>query len=241
MRGSTIRKNQKPAPNLPNPQILVYVCAVYGLLIKGFLLGLTLSFMIGPLFFSVVEATLERGTRAGLALASGIWASDLGFIFVVERGLRSIEALVAVPGFRFWAGVVGGGVLVAFGVGSWLKARAATNANATEQQILMDEKGWWGPLLRGFVINTLNPGTLIFWLGTATGIVVPNGWSTADMSLFFGAMMSVLVVTDVLKVYGAKRLRQWLTPSHILLVRRTIGAVLLAFGLFMWVEAGLQR
>ncbi len=203
-------------------------------------MGLTLSFMIGPLFFSVVEATLERGTRAGLALASGIWASDIAFILLVERGLQSIEALVALQGFRYWSGMVGGTVLVLFGLLSLLKARAGSQASTKEQQILVDEKGIFGPWLRGFLFNALNPGTLLFWLGTATGIVAPNGWSKGDMSLFFGAMMAVLIFTDILKVYGAKRLRQWLTPGHILLVRRVIGAVLLAFGLVMWIEAGLQ-
>ncbi len=203
-------------------------------------MGLTLSFMIGPLFFSVVEATLERGTRAGLALASGIWASDIAFILLVERGLQSIEALVALPGFRYWAGMVGGTVLVLFGLLSLFKARLGTQSSTKEQQILVDGKGIFGPWLRGFLFNSLNPGTLLFWLGTATGIVAPNGWSKGDMSLFFGAMMAVLILTDILKVYGAKRLRQWLTPEHILLVRRVIGAVLLAFGLVMWIEAGLQ-
>lgn len=201
-------------------------------------MGLTLSFMIGPLFFSVVEATLDRGYRAGLAVASGIWISDILFILAVQKGLESMKALVAIPGFRFWAGITGGLILVGFGVMTWFKGKITPeNRAAKEQQILAKEKSVVGLWFRGLAINTINPGTLIFWLGTATGIVAPNGWSNTQISLFFGAMMAVLITTDILKVYGAKYLRNWLTPGHILLVRRIIGVVLVVFGVFMCVEA----
>lgn len=81
------------------------------------------------------------------------------------------------------------------------------------------------------MINMVNPGTLLFWIGTATGLVAPNGWSISEGLLFFTAMMAVLVMTDLLKIYAAKKLRNWLTPSHIVSVRKTIGVVLIIFGL----------
>ena len=195
--------------------------------------------MIGPLFFSVVEATLDRGYRSGLAVASGIWVSDTFFILVIQKGLESMKTLVAIPDFRFWAGVTGGIILIAFGALTWIKGRATKN-DAKEQQFLTREKGLLGLWLRGFAINTINPGTLIFWLGTGTGIVAPNGWSVTQISIFFGAMMAVLVTTDILKVYGAKYLRNWLTPDHILMVRRSIGLVLVLFGVIMLVEARFE-
>jgi threonine/homoserine/homoserine lactone efflux protein len=81
------------------------------------------------------------------------------------------------------------------------------------------------------MINLVNPGTLLFWVGTATGLVAPNGWSLAEGMLFFSAMMVVLMLTDLLKIYAAKKLRTWLTPTHIVSVRKTIGLVLILFGI----------
>ena len=203
---------------------------MYALLLKGLLLGFTLSFMIGPLFFSIVEATLDRGYRAGLAVAAGIWCSDVLFILAVQKGMEAMKHIVAMHGFRFWAGIIGGLMLIAFGLTTWLNGKRANSVSAKEQQILVEEKGIIGLWLRGFLINSINPGTLIFWLGTATGIVAPQGWNTVETYLFFGAMMAVLVLTDTLKIYGAKFLRTWLTPAHILLVRRSIGLILFIFG-----------
>ncbi len=49
------------------------------MLIEGMLLGFTLSLMIGPLFFAIVQAGLAGGFRAGAMMAAGIWISDLLF------------------------------------------------------------------------------------------------------------------------------------------------------------------
>ena len=206
---------------------------MFALLLKGLLLGVTLSFIIGPLFFSIIESALQRGFRAGIAVASGIWTSDFMFIAVVIKGITSMEALVAWPGFKFWAGIVGSVMLMLFGAGSLLNIKKNTAVSLEEHLHLPSQKGYWSQWLKGFLINTINPGTLIFWLGTATGIVAPNAWSNQEIILFFFSMMAVLISTDLLKIYAAKRLRQWLTPAHILLVRRGIGMTLIGFGLVL--------
>ncbi len=208
------------------------------LLMKGLLLGITLSFMIGPLFFSIVQASLEAGFRAGMAVAGGIWTSDLLFIVLVQQGLKAMEALTALPDFRFWAGIVGGVMLVLFGLAGLLSDRKSTSVRAAGEELtVLENKGYWGQWIKGFLINTFNPGTLIFWLGIATGVVAPNAWTRGEINLFFGAMMSVLIFTDLLKIYAAKRVRNWLTPTHIVQVKRTIGLVLIVFGVVLGARA----
>lgn len=208
------------------------------LLMKGLLLGITLSFMIGPLFFSIVQTSLQAGFRAGMAVAGGIWTSDLLFIVLVQRGLQAMEDLTALPGFRFWASIAGGIMLILFGLTDLLARRKSTPVRAAGEELtVLENKGYFGKWLKGFLINTFNPGTLIFWLGIATGMVAPNAWSRSEIALFFGSMMVVLVITDLLKIYAAKRLRNWLTPGHILMVKKTIGLVLIIFGLVIGIRA----
>lgn len=208
------------------------------LLMKGLLLGITLSLMIGPLFFSIVQASLESGFRAGLAVAGGIWSSDVLFIVLVQRGLQAMEDLTALPGFQFWAGIAGGALLIIFGIAGVLSDRKSTPVKAAGEELtVLENKGYLGKWLKGFLINTFNPGTLIFWLGIATGVVAPNAWSRSDIAMFFGSMMSVLVFTDLLKIYAAKRVRKWLTPTHIVQVKRTIGVVLIIFGIVLGFRA----
>lgn len=205
------------------------------LLLKGVSLGIVLSFIIGPLFFAIIQSALEGGFKAGLAVAVGIWASDVLFVVVVVRGLEAVAAAAASPAFHHWAGLAGGLMLVGFGVAGLLaKATAPPPLDGeSPTQVAFERLGYLGLTAKGFFVNSLNPGTLVFWLGTATGVVIPNGWKTGEVALFFGAMLSVLALTDLAKIYAAKRLRRWLTPGHLLWLRRGVGAALTIFGVLL--------
>jgi threonine/homoserine/homoserine lactone efflux protein len=94
---------------------------------------------------------------------------------------------------------------------------------------------WW--FLRGFLLNTINPGTVFFWLGITTGVVVPNGWGMREMLVFFGGMLGTLVFTDTLKAWAAKRVRRFLTPVHIRKIHLSIGGLMFVFGLVLILRA----
>lgn len=200
------------------------------MLTQGVLLGLSLSFLVGPLLFAVVEAGIAQGFRAGLAVAAGIWASDVLYVLAAMFGLQSLENLTALPHFKSWAGVLGGLILLAFGAGSFFKNKppqAAARADSTWVDTRKNYSAWW---LRGFLLNTVNPGTIFFWLGITSAVVVPNGWGRREMLVFFGGMLATLVLTDTLKAWGAKRLRAFLTPTHTRQVQRGLGLMLMVFG-----------
>lgn len=219
------------------------------MLIQGALLGLSLSFMVGPLLFAIIQASLERGFRAGLALATGIWTSDALYILLVYQGVDALAALTALPHFRLWAGLAGGTVLLLFGLGTLLRRRVPTSDDqATTADRVLDaldgeeppgvEHNWmrWGLpgyWLRGFLLNTINPFTVFFWLGIASAVIVPNQWARDETLSFFIGMLATLVVTDTLKAYAAKRVRHFLTPGHTRWVQRGIGMTLLVFGIVL--------
>lgn len=218
------------------------------MLFQGVLLGFSLSFMVGPLLFAIMQASLERGFRAGLALASGIWTSDALYILLVYRGVDALTALTALPNFRTWAGLAGGLVLMAFGLGTLLSRKVpAPDAPTTADRVLdvLDgveppgvEHNWmrWGLpgyWLRGFLLNTINPFTVFFWIGIASAVIVPNQWVPVETLTFFSGMLLTLVITDILKAYAAKRLRHFLTTVHTRWVQRSIGLVLLVFGIVL--------
>jgi threonine/homoserine/homoserine lactone efflux protein len=201
---------------------------------QGILLGLALSFMIGPLLFAIVEAGLERGFRAGLAVAVGIWLSDVLYVLAVWRGLGGLTAMTALPHFKQWAGLLGGCLLVGFGLGSFFKKTPPSTAFFAPKNDVRSAAGY---ALRGFFLNTVNPFTVFFWIGIAGGVVAPSGWGDADIFLFFGAMLLTLAVADTLKAYAAKRVRDWLTPQHIGWAKRGIGVLLAVFGVALAVRS----
>lgn len=223
------------------------------MLLQGILLGISLSFMVGPLLFAILQAGVERGFRAGLAVAGGIWASDVLYMLVVLYGLEALAAMTALPGFRFWAGLAGGALLVAFGLGNLfsnrLKAQGSPantkhsdgfvppDSTRLELSPLPSSPGiYLRYFLRGFLLNTVNPFTVFFWLGIAGAVLIPNGWNNVEILIFFGGMLGTLVVTDTLKAYTAKRVRGFLTPEHTRWVRVGIGILLIVFGVVLAVR-----
>jgi len=208
------------------------------MLFQGILLGVSLSFMIGPLLFAIVEAGIGQGFRAGVSVAAGIWASDVLYMFAAMFGLEAIEALVAFPHFKVLSGVMGGLLLAGFGFGSLWKSRVVVldGLNLSESPVKNPKNylWWW---LRGFLLNTVNPGTVFFWLGIVSAVVVPSDWGKNDILVFFGGMLSTLVVTDTLKAWAAKRLRRFLTPRHTKRIQQGFGILLLIFGVVLIVRA----
>jgi threonine/homoserine/homoserine lactone efflux protein len=209
---------------------------LYIMVIQGVIWGISLSFMIGPLLFSIIEAGIAQGFRAGLAVAIGIWLSDVLYVAAVMSGVEILAGLTALPGFKLWSGIIGGCLLVAFGLGSLLKAYKKAQLNHPENGRKQPAYSWLEYCMRGFLVNTVNPFTVFFWLSIVGAVVIPNGWNNDQTLWFFCSMLGTLVITDTLKAYAAREISRFLTPQHTLWVQRGIGILLLIFGVVLIVR-----
>jgi threonine/homoserine/homoserine lactone efflux protein len=85
----------------------------------------------------------------------------------------------------------------------------------------------------GFIINTLNPGVIFFWLGNAT-VLTP----THDLNeriIIFSVCLLVNMSADVAKVMGAGKLRSKLTLKTLSIINRISGTILIGFGIaLLW-------
>jgi threonine/homoserine/homoserine lactone efflux protein len=201
---------------------------------NGLLLGITLSFLIGPLLFTIIQASLEDGFKAGFSVAAGMWMSDLIFMGIILFGLEKLSVFHILAAYKEIITISGGIVIFSFGVGSIVASKKASqmaavlnNESAPAKNIKKESVYFF----RGFILNAINPGTIFFWLGLITTAILPNSWSKNDLYLFFSGMLISLISTDLLKIYAAKKLKKILTTHHIFLIQTTIGILLLLFGL----------
>jgi len=163
--------------------------------IEGLFLGLSLSFLLGPIFIVLVQSSLEQGSKAGFLAASGIWFSDIVIVILSLRFVRKISPYVQSGGFVFWVGLMGGIVLIAVGIATFMK-RPVINFD----QHKITRSGMFSHWMKGFMVNTINPFTFIFWLTTITTFVGRRQLTVGQAWLFTGAILFVIVVTDALKV-----------------------------------------
>jgi threonine/homoserine/homoserine lactone efflux protein len=82
--------------------------------------------------------------------------------------------------------------------------------------------------LQGFLLNTLNPAVIAFWLTTATAIAVSH--TIRDRIIIFATALIFNITADILKVKLAGKLRKKLTIKNIRLVNKISGSILLIFG-----------
>lgn len=205
-------------------------------LIKGAVAGLTLSFLIGPVFFAVVQAGVERGFRAGLALSAGVWISDILIIFIAWLGLSYIIMLVQWEGFTYWLGTLGGVILMVFGIGSFLsKAPIADDGLKIQRR---------APFMRlaakGFVVNIFNPFTVVFWLGLMSTIIAQSSGTGQQTLMFFSTLLVVVIIFDLLKIILSKTIRNWISPQNVLSLRKAIGIGLFIFGVILLMRVWLM-
>jgi threonine/homoserine/homoserine lactone efflux protein len=82
--------------------------------------------------------------------------------------------------------------------------------------------------LGGFLVNTLNPGVLVTWLGAVT--IIANAPAFYRFILF-GTCLVIILSIDFSKVFLADRIKRLLTIRRIIYMHRVSSACLFLIGL----------
>src|SRR5205085_1074390 len=114
--------------------------------IKGFIFGFAFIVSFGPIFFTLLETSINRGFKPAVAIAIGTLISDTFYIVVAFFG---VTAFFENDHFKFWLGVCGGILLLIFGVIYFLKNPKIEKVELTSAKGI----GYVGYALKGFVIN----------------------------------------------------------------------------------------
>jgi threonine/homoserine/homoserine lactone efflux protein len=85
-------------------------------------------------------------------------------------------------------------------------------------------------VIKGFVMNALNPFALFFWIGVSTTLVVNKSESSLDSFVFFSGTLATIFLTDLLKGALAINLKKIMTVRFISLLNKISGVGLIAFG-----------
>jgi threonine/homoserine/homoserine lactone efflux protein len=199
-------------------------------------LGFFLAFMIGPVFFVLLETSATKGFRAAVVFDLGVIVADIFFIVLAYfSSFQLLENLSNQPGLF----VFGGMIITVYGVIIFLKKSKKSTEEASE--LVFDKKNYLGLFIKGFLLNFINIGVLVFWLG----IIIITGPSLENdlnrFFVFFGTMIAAYFITDLFKILLAKQLKRKLTPKRILKVKKLLGIILIVCGLVLIIKGFLPK
>jgi threonine/homoserine/homoserine lactone efflux protein len=201
------------------------------IILEGLILGLLLAVSLGPIFIALTQTSLEKGVKPGLTVGSGIWISDFIIVYFVYRFIYIIKSTIESDAFMAWMGISGALVLLVLGVALLIKKPVLDYQSQAIKKL--DYLGFW---VKGFLVNTINPFTFVFWIGIISSYMIGKAFNHIEMALLLGTILSVIILSDCIKVVLANWLRKWLNEKHVNQISNVSGIILIVFGLVLFLR-----
>jgi threonine/homoserine/homoserine lactone efflux protein len=201
---------------------------------NALIIGFFMAFMIGPVFFMLIQTSILKGARAAIVFDLGVIIGDLTFILIAYYGSRPLlEKIKDDPRLFF----IGGLVLVIYGLITYFNKENKKEALESAKIIDVPIKNNYLKLfLKGYFLNFINIGVLAFWLGTVLVIGPALKMDQTAIFWYFGTILISYFVTDLGKIVLAKKLKNKMTPRVIYRVKKIMGIILIICGVFLMLK-----
>ena len=202
-------------------------------------LGFFLSFMIGPVFFVLLETSVIKGFRAAIFFDLGVVLADVVFILIAFfSSYRLIQSIKDDPALFIFGGLV----MLTYGIISFVKNKKESKKSLDEiDPKELAKTNYLSLFIKGFFLNFINIGVLGFWLAILITIGPQLELKASRMITFFSTLIIVYFITDIFKIIAAKQLRNKLNPKNILLIKKFISIVLIICGVVLLSQAWFPK
>lgn len=196
-------------------------------IISGISFGFILSFLVGPIFFILIETSLKRGIKPALALDLGVLWSDIIYIILAAFFAHQI---VDMRKHENTLMILGGVTFLAIGLVHMLRIKK--EGPLRDEEIVVARKDYLKYFIKGFVLNMINPAVFFYWCGL---LIIANerGYEQLDMLLFFASIVVSFFTIDFLKIVGAGKLKSFMTFKRLTIINRVTGFILILSGIVM--------
>lgn len=207
-------------------------------ILSGIPWGIFLSFMIGPVFFILLETSIVKGFRAALVFDLGVVSGDIIFIAIAYLGsFRLIQSLKDKPALFIFGGIL----MLAYGVISYIGLHKEKRINTKKIDNEIIKKDYLGLFIKGLFLNVINIGVLGFWLAVIISVGPKLDMQTSRMMTFFSTVIISYLLVDCIKILLAKQLQSKMTPGNILRIKKGISVVLMIFGIVLMIQGWFPK
>ena len=219
----------------------------FSFLFWAILIGVFLSVVVnmGPAFITLVQTSLHRGFKSAAWFATGVILNDA---MVISICIMASVQIVMNSSFEAALACIGAGIiLVLFGVFTFrkkvqnMKERDEYIEKRTNEVIKEQDKkpAWFVFLAKGFVLNILNPFVWIFWFSAVAMVAGNMGGKKLPTIVFFAVILGTTLFLELLKAWGAAKLKKFLDADRTALINKIAGIMLMLCGAYFIIFRGI--
>jgi threonine/homoserine/homoserine lactone efflux protein len=201
------------------------------LVIKGLIVGILASAPMGPVGVLTIQRTLNKGRWYGMVTGLGAAVSDIIYAAISLLGMSFVMDFIENPRNMFWFKVIGGILLMFFGIYTYL-----SNPTNNLRPANPNKGSLWHNGITGFLVTFSNPLIILLFIALMARFefVVPEHYweqGLGYVAIFAGALLWWFGLT-----YIIDKVRTKFQVSTICLINRIIGSIVIVAGFigFLW-------
>lgn len=197
-------------------------------LAQGGAIGLLVAAAIGPIAMLCIRTTLERGRIAGIAAGMGVAVADTIYAAIGAYGISFVGA--ALTSGESWLKLVGGIVLIAFGI---YLARKQPVGAVEEQEV---PKSLTADFLMTLGLTLTNPMTILSFAGLFAGVSGLRGYPLSEIPALLIGVFAGSAVWWIALAFVIGLIRHKISPTNMLWINRGSATAIIGFGLYVLIE-----
>lgn len=195
------------------------------ILLNGFLTGLLLQIAIGPVFFFILNISLQRTIIDGLIAVTAVTLVDYLFIILAVLGVGKV---LERPKAKFISGITSSIVLVLFGIVMILSIKQSSAGNIAAIPI---ESDYISSFMSTFLLTISSPLTIVFWTSLFAAKAIENGYDKNQLIFFGMAAGASTFVFLGFSVSLFSMFRSSIPTTLLILLNTAVGSLLIIYGL----------
>ena len=195
---------------------------------------MVLQLALGPVFFFIINLTIQRSTVDGLAGMLGALTGDSLYIILSVLGVGS---LLNKPAAKTAFSMVSAAVLILIGsailISALRPAQAAAGAAGNPEPL--------GSYLSVLVMTLSNPLTIVFFSSVFSSKAFEHGYDRLQLVWFGLGTATATVLFLSLSVILVAWIRDAISPAIVAGLNGVVGLVLIGYGFKRLLETGKER
>lgn len=193
-------------------------------LLKGFIIGLSIAMPIGPIAMLLIRNTLERGFKFGLAVGLGAALIEGFYSLIAASGFAIIAQLL--NDYLIQIKLSSALLLIVLGIFE-IKNSSANSS----KEIKIKQNGFAKTVILVALLTAANPMTIVYFTGVFAAISSNNFDFLKVILISIGAFLGSISWTTFLS-YSVSKMRHKISPKWVKIIRIISGLMICLFGIY---------